>query len=299
MAVYKRTYKPYAGSLTASWSRFLVIARYALETLYQSRLLVAFTVICYVFPIICGVLIYLHHNLSALTVLNLDPEKLMPINAEFFAIFLSVQGALAFLLTMYAGPGLVSPDLTNNALPLYLCRPISRWEYVIGKMAVLYIPLSAITWVPGLILFSMQSGLASNGWAWNNGRLAVAVFLGSIVWISVLSLMALALSAWVRWKLAASALLFGIFFVSSGFGEMVNEVLETNKGHLFNIGHIIGTVWANMLQISARKSILGEMFDIRRGEEYPIWAAWLMLGLICAACVMLLNRRLRAREVVR
>ena len=56
--------------------------------------------------------------------------------------FLSVQGVFAFLLTAYAGPGLISPDLSNNALPLYLCRPISRTEYVLSKMAVLFIPLS-------------------------------------------------------------------------------------------------------------------------------------------------------------
>ena len=44
MAVYKRNYKPYEGVLTADWSRFLVPARYALETLFQSRLLVGFMV---------------------------------------------------------------------------------------------------------------------------------------------------------------------------------------------------------------------------------------------------------------
>ena len=51
----------------------------------------------------------------------------------------------------------MSPDLRNNGLPLYLSRPFSRTEYVLGKMSVLLILLSAITWVPGLLLFLFQA----------------------------------------------------------------------------------------------------------------------------------------------
>jgi hypothetical protein len=54
------------------------------------------------------------------------------INNTFFYIFNNVQCTLAFLLTTFIGPGLVSPDLVNNA-PLYFIRPISRTEYVLGR----------------------------------------------------------------------------------------------------------------------------------------------------------------------
>ena len=107
-------------------------------------------------------MIYLHHNLSAITLLRINPDKLLPIDGDFFGAFLSFQGALAFMLTAYAGPGLISPDLSNNALPLYLCRPINRTEYILGKMAVLFIPLS---------LYHVDSGTAA---VRNSGRLAGA-----------------------------------------------------------------------------------------------------------------------------
>ena len=160
MAVYKRNYKPYEGRLTPDWSRFLVPSRYALETLFQSRLLIGFMVASYIVPIFAATVIYLHHNLSALTLLRINPDDLLPIDGDFFGAFLSFQGALAFILTAYAGPGLVSPDLSNNALPLYLCRPINRTEYILGKMAVLFIPLSCITWVPGLAAVRNSGRLA-------------------------------------------------------------------------------------------------------------------------------------------
>ncbi|MGH9629659.1 MAG: ABC transporter permease [Bryobacteraceae bacterium] len=299
MAIHKRSYKPYEGRPTPEWSRFLILSRYSLETLFQSRLLIAFLVACYLFPIFCGLTIYLHHNLSALTVLDESAAGLIPIDNEFFSIFLGVQGVFAFLLTAYAGPGLISPDLSNGALPLYLSRPISRVEYVLGKMAVLFIPLSAITWIPGLILFGIQGGLEGGGWAWNNLRIAAALFMGSWLWIVILSLLALAISAWVRWRLAASALLFGVFFVAAGFSEMINEVLRTKLGYLINLSHLIGTVWAKLFDLTARHSFVRELFNVRRGDEVPLWAAWVMLGCVCAACVLLLNRRLKAREVVK
>jgi ABC-2 type transport system permease protein len=298
MAVYKRNYKPYEGVLTADWRRFLVPARYALETLFQSRLLVGFMVAAWIVPIFGATVIYLHYNLSAISLLRLNPDKLLPIDGDFFGAFLSFQGALAFILTAYAGPGLISPDLSNNALPLYLCRPINRTEYILGKMAVLFIPLSFITWIPGLLLFAIQAGLQGQGWGWDHIRYAWAIFAGSWVWITLLALLAVALSAWVRWKLAASALLFGVFFISSALGAMVNEVLVTRAGNVLSLGYVIGVIWANMLQLPTTKTLFGEMFDIRRGDEIPQYMAWLVLGVVCAACIALLNRRLRAKEVV-
>lgn len=298
MAVYKRNYKSYEGRTTPGWSRFLVPARYSLETLYKSRLLLTFTVLCFVFPIVLATLVYLRHNLSAIELLGVSPRDLVVVDGNLFAILLSVQGMFAVLLTAYAGPGLISPDLSNNALPLYLCRPISRAEYVIGKMLVLFVPLSGITWIPALLIWLLEANLEGNGWGWSNLNLAAGTFVGSWIWILFLSLAAMALSAWVRWKLLASALQFGIFFITAALNGILNEVLETKLGGLVNPGFVIGFLWAKLLQIRPRQSMLGEMFNVRRGDEVPVWAAWLTLALMCAACVWLLNRRLRAREVV-
>jgi hypothetical protein len=44
--------------------------------------------------------------------------------------------------------------------------------------------------------------------------------------------------------------------------------------------------------------MLGELFDIRTGEEIPTWAALCMIAGICAVCVTMLNKKLRGREVV-
>ena len=58
---------------------------------------------------------------------------------------MGIQSTLAFFIAAFAGPGLISPDLTNGALPLYLSRPFSRAEYTLGKFSVLALLISAIT----------------------------------------------------------------------------------------------------------------------------------------------------------
>lgn len=298
MAVYKRYYKSYEGRLTHEGLRWLVPAKYSLEQLFQSRLVIGYSVACYLFPIFAGLMIYLRYNTSAISFLNVNTKDLMPVDAGFFAVFLSVQGFFSFLMTAYAAPGLVGPDLANNALPLYLCRPISKAEYVLSKMAVLLIPLSLITWVPGTILWAMQAGLDDAGWASQNLHLLNGMFWGALLWILLLSLLGLALSAWVRWKIMASALLFGFFFISSALSAIVNRVLETNYGYLLNPGHLIGVIWARMLDVGPKKTLLGNLFDVRLSDDVPQWAAWLAMGAIMTFCVWLLDQKLRGREVV-
>ena len=124
-------------TLTPSWSRFLILPRYSYARLFQSKFLIMFLVACFFYPLGCAGFIYLSHNLSFLKTFNVQVGNLLSINGKFFLTFCGFQGGMAYLLTAFVGPSLVSPDLTNNALPLYFCRPFSRTEYVVGKMSVL------------------------------------------------------------------------------------------------------------------------------------------------------------------
>jgi ABC-2 type transport system permease protein len=199
---------------------------------------------------------------------------------------MSVQGVLAFLMTAFAGPGLISPDLANGALPLYFCRPFSRAEYVLGKSAVLGILLSEITWVPGVILFIIQASFAGASWTWNNLWIVGSFILGSLIWIAILSMLAMALSAWVKWRIVAGALLLAVMFFGAGFAQAVNAVLRIDAGHFFDIGYLMAVVWTSLFQ---RENELA----ISPGQ------AWIAILLYCSVCLWLLMRKVRAYEVVR
>ena len=286
MAVYKQTYKGYEGKRTAAWSRFLILMRYSYARLFQSRFLVLFLALCFFYPLGCATMIYLSHNSPALAMLRLQADALPAIDGKFFYEFCVVQGVLALLLTAFVGPSLISPDLANGGLALYLSRPFSRTEYVAGKMTVLLVLLSLITWIPGLLLYAIQA--SCTGWTWvkPNLWLAGSIVLGPLIWIVVLSLIALALSAWVKWRIAAGACVLGLHFVGAGFAQAINEILRTRNGSLINLGEVIHTIW-------------GDLFDCSRGTDLSVTQAGIVLGVTCALCLGLLARRIRGFEVIK
>jgi len=286
VAVYRRTYTSYSGALTPAWSRWRVLFRYSRTNLFRSKLQTGLFVFCFFYPLLCVLGIYLAHNLSFLEKFGAGGSQFLIIDSKFFFYFVSVQGVLAFILTAFTGPGLISPDIANGALPLYFCRPFSRAEYVLGKASVLAILLSQITWIPGLVLFAVQATLAGPEWAWDHFWIVGSIVLSSCIWIAILSLLALALSAWVKWRIVAGALLLGVLFFGAGFAQAINAVMRTQLGHFIDIPYLMSTVWTDLFRIET---------------DHPIssGAAWIALFAYCGICLALLVRKVRAFEVVR
>lgn len=285
MAVYRRTYTSYSGPLTPAWSRCLVLFRYSRRNLFRSKLQTALFVLCFFYPLLCLLSIYLAHNLSFLEKLGARTQ-LLSIDNKFFFYFMNVQGALGFVLTAFTGPGLISPDMANGALPLYFCRPFSRAEYVFGKASVLTIVLSQITWIPGLILFAVQASLAGPGWTSDHLWIAGSLILSSFLWIAILSLLAMALSAWVKWRVVAGALLLAVLFFGAGFAQAINAVMRTQSGHFLDIVYLMATVWNSLFRMDSERAMSSA-------------AAWIALLVYCGICLALLVRKVRAYEVIK
>src|SRR5262249_40078154 len=112
--------------------------------------------------------------------------------------------------------------------------PFSRFEYVVGKMSVLLILLSLITWVPGILLFLFNSYLEGGSWMAENLWIANAVFTLSFSWLALLALLSMAFSAWIKWRTAASAALFAILIIPTPIGFAIQGIFGTTVGHLLN-----------------------------------------------------------------
>lgn len=309
MAVYEHFYRAYEGASHTPWSRFLVIPRYALRDVFKSKLLTTVFIFCFIYPLIAAILVYLHHNANALALLQINVRELLPIDASFFQTFLEVQGAFSLIVTVLVAPPLISRDLSNNALPLYLCRPLSRTEYVLGKMAVLAILLSLITWIPGLLIFFFQASLAGFTWFWSNLWMIQAIFSGSMVWITLLALLSLAVSSFLKWRVVASGALLALFFVPSAFGAIVNQLFLTRMGSLVSLWAMMINIWSGLFGIFERESgrvrgrvdspmYEGKIVDIVLLEP-PLWASWLIVGFVCVVCIWILARKVRAYEVIK
>jgi len=290
MAVFEHGHRPYAGPLRPERWRFLILARYGFGEALRPRLLLLLFGLGCLLPLGWATIIYLRYNVTALQALAVDPSKLVQVDASFFYWFLNVESGIGVLLTAFIGPQLVSPDLAHGAIALYLSRPFSRREYVLGKLTVLLGLLSALTWVPALLLYFFQAGLAESGWLAANLRIAGAILAASLVWMLVLSLVALALSAWVKWRPVAGMMFLGLFVLGAAFGAVISGTFGTGWGHVFNLGLLLREVWSALFGL--------EPFGLPQRLP-PLWAAWTALAAIAGAALLLLARRVRAIEVVR
>lgn len=293
MAVYKRRYNPYSGSLTPEWSRFYVLARYAFADLFKSRVFVMLLILALVPCLFFAGYIFVANNNTFQIIMQLRSTGFVKVENYFFVTLMIVQTQLAFLLNCWVGPTLISGDLINGALPLFLSRPFSRAEYIVGKLAVLAILLSVVTWVPALLLFSLQSGLATGGWIWSHLWMVLPIILCSAIWILMLSLISLAISAWVKIRIVATGVTFISFFIPAGLGGIYDLIMSSHWGRLLNFSDLFRGILMHSLRAEE------QLPAFARFDEVPIPMAWGMLLLVCIFALFLLNTRLRAREVVR
>jgi ABC-type transport system involved in multi-copper enzyme maturation permease subunit len=268
-----------------------VLSRYGLATLFDSRPFTAYAMLCMV-PFIGGlVFIYLGHSNTAQLLFGANFDASALINNVWFLTFLGFEAWMGFILAVWGGPGMITKDFANNSVQLYLSRPLSRTEYLFGKVSVLGALLSCTTWIPALFLFFIHAELQGNGWLWQNLWMAGSIFLASILWIAVISLLSMAVSVWVRWRIAASALMFAVFFVLPILGFAMNQILRTEWGRLINLPYVTTVIWAHLFRLTAMNRHGGDL------DAIPLWSAWASLLSVCAFCFWLLDRKLRAREV--
>jgi ABC-type transport system involved in multi-copper enzyme maturation permease subunit len=293
MAVYKRRYNSYTGSLTPQWSRFFVLTRFAFADLFKSRFFVLLLIFCLIPCLFFAGYIFVANNKTIQLFMQLRANDLLKVGSESFIVMMMAQAQAAFLLNCWVGPVLISGDLTNGALPLFLSRPFSRADYVLGKLSVLGLLLSAVTWIPCLLIFGLQSGLAKDGWIWSHLWMVVPIVFCSAIWILMLSLISLAVSAWVKLRIVATGVIFIIFFVPGGLGEMFNAIMGTRWGELLNFSFLFKLILEKGFH--ERTGLVGD----RAWNEIPVAAAWGSLICVCLLALVILNVRLRARETVR
>jgi ABC-2 type transport system permease protein len=286
VAVYKRGYRRYDGALTGRWTRFLVLPRYAWRNLYQQRLVLLLTTVAFIWPLLCAAFVYLTNHVDLLQGLDQGFLDFIRVDGRFFSIFMYVQGGFAVFLAALAGPGLIAPDLANNALPLYFSRPLTRWSYALARLTVIIGMLSVVTWVPGLLLFGLQVGMAGGWWFVANWTLGAGVVIGFLLWLLVLSLVAMASSAYVKWRVVAGAVSLAVFFILSGVSQMIDVVFRVTWGHVLDPAWAVNRVWCTLLGVTPPGGP-------GAGPSMLTLAAFVLL------LVLVIERKLRPVEVVR
>jgi hypothetical protein len=293
MAVYERRYRPYVGPETPTRWRFLVPTRYVLSRLFDSKGFLFFLALCCLPTIGFLVYTYIANNLDRLSQLFGAEQAVPPQTLTEFVFMLffeiHVQG-LGMIMTTVVGPRIISPDLVNNALPLYFVRPFGKWEYVAGKVGVIFSLISLITVVPAVLLWLTQSAMS---WDWMTSHfdLLLGIIVCGFAAALVYALIAAAISAVIRWRLVAAVMTFAVVTMGPPVALATNMMLRTDSGGLLDVQHMLRMLRHHLIgDSSAINSPLG---------LFSLPAAAAMLTIVCGACLWILHRKVRAYEVVR
>jgi ABC-type transport system involved in multi-copper enzyme maturation permease subunit len=289
MSVFLHDYQPYSGRTTPLWTRPLVLARYGLAEAWSSKITIGLFVLSLLPCVVELIMIYLADNpVARMLILRGNPA--LTINERFFLTVLEMQCWFALVLASWVAPRLISFDLGDNALPILLSHPVSRFGYLAGKFIALAASLSYVALIPSLALFLYQSYASPEPWMIAHLRLGLGILAGAVIWIGLMSLVGLAVSSWVKWRVIATGAIFAVVFVPAGVGGIVFAILRTKWGLLLNVPVVMTEIWQRLLGVP---TFMNERIQL------PSGAMAAMLVLACLVCVAVLNARIRAREVVR
>ena len=132
--IHDQGYRHYGGRREPQGRRWWVIARAGLMSRVRERRVIGVLLFAWLPFLVRAVQIYASANFQQVAFLAPTPEM--------FREFLSQQEIFIFIVSIVIGAGLIADDKRANALQIYLSKPLTRVEYIAGKLVNL--PLSTL-----------------------------------------------------------------------------------------------------------------------------------------------------------
>ena len=295
MPVYTQRYRFWEGRLTPRWLRWTVITRYHLRQSFSGKSRTAITALVAISVAICFAFlayIYLRANVSLLTLIGVRLPRLPPVNREFFLYAIEAQAFVIGLLTLVVGSNLIADDRRDNAIPLYLSKPLTRLDYLIGKFSVLAFFLLCVTAVPANLLFVFEA-LMEGGWAFVKGNWALPLALTGFSFLitALCGAVMLMASSLVKKGAVAGIVVIGLFVGHNVLAGILSGVFRSPKLRLFSLLFDMDRIglWV----------IVGDNSRRLRDFRFTGPEALGVVLAVTAACALILWVRIRPVEVVK
>ena len=276
MPIHDQTYRRYIGPRAAPGTAWSVIAWNGFRTLAGKRLFLMIMLLGWAWFVVYAV-----QGFSSCTVQKFDVFRL---SAETFRVFFERQGFSVFIVTVYAGVGLIATDRRVHAWQIYLSKPLTRVDYVAGKLAILLVLL--VTWVPATMLLLLQVLFAGDVmFLRENLFLVPAMAVFSLLYALVASFMVLVLSSRSTSPRYVAVLYAGaVLFTDAIFGVVTAVTRSTSTSWV--------SFRATLAQVGDVTFRMSPRYDTPWGVSLAVLVA--LIGL----SVWVLSRRVRGVEVV-
>jgi ABC-2 type transport system permease protein len=278
MPIHDQGYRRYRGGRAPHGGRWWVIARAGILERVRERRFLALLLVAWAPFLVRAVQIYVSSNFA-------QASFLAP-NAETFREFLDQQSVFVFFVTIYVGAGLIANDRRANALQIYLSKPLTRVEYITGKLIVLLAFLLGVTLAPAMMLLVLQMMFAGSvGFVRANLFLIPAITLFSLIQVLLSAFAMLALSSLSRSRRFVAMMYAGVIFFTAAMYQALSAITGTRA-------------WAWLSPEDTLDVLANAIFRIPGPPPIPVPAALLAVIVVIAASVWILERTVRGVEVV-
>ena len=277
MPIHEQGYRRYGGG-KAGGRAWLVIMKTGIRTMLADRKFIVLLVISWMQFLVRAVQFYIAANFSQAAIIA--PK------ADTFRDFLDRQDLFVYIVTVMVGARLIAQDRRVNALQIYLSKPLTRAEYIFGKLGILASFLLFITWVPAILLLGVQVVFAGNfEFVRLNAYLFPAITLYAAIETAMVSTAMLALSSLSTNSRFVGILYTGLIF----FSQAVSGVLRFMTGSTQMSWIAFGN---NLTQVA------DAIFRVPLHYQTPWLLSLLVIVAIVAVSGLILERRVRGVEVV-
>jgi ABC-2 type transport system permease protein len=278
MPIHDQGYRRYEGTRAPHGRTWWVIARAGIMERLRERKFLGLLLFAWIPFFVRVVQMYLAANVPQAAFLEPTPQT--------FREYLDQQSIFVFFITIYVGSGLIANDRRANALQIYLSKPMTRVEYVTGKLVTLLLFLAAVTWVPGILLLILQMLFAGNfTFLRANLFLFPAITLFSLTLILLSAFAMLALSSTTRSRRFVAMMYAGVIFFTAAMYQALRGITNMR-------------VWAVISPEDVLDVIASVIFRAEGPLAIPLWLAVLDIAVIIGVSLWILERRVRGVEVV-
>lgn len=231
-----------------------------------------------------------------------------PFATLFYKSFAGWEMLYLFAIALLVGAGGIAADNRANALQVYLSKPITKADYLLGKWLGVFLVVAGAALLPALLTFAVlgmtyvDEGFFKNE-PWLIGRVLVSCLIPAVTHASLV----LGFSAWSRSPRIAGAMYAGFYFV-------VDIVVTILWGALYGMHMSRGVLLRHLTVSGVITGLAQNVYDVslkmpavvrRRSLETitlnpPNASILLAVGVLaCVLALLAAYWRVRAVEVVK
>ena len=255
------TYRNYDGPMELPTHRWWAISKMCIKLATKKKgFWIASIISGYWYLIIAAVFFFLDLSSQGSPLGTKNPFFSQIVWKDQFLNAFSISQLLLFICALMLGAGAIANDNRAKALLVYLSKPCTKTDYLVGKWMSIFIPITAVVAVPTLLFYGycLMSYRSYGFWSddpWLIVKLLGMIFVPGFFHASV----ALGISSMFDQGRMAGATYAGIYFIGLFFTKamQVTHFINGQNGRTAPIVDKLYYIAVDGLQIGFAKIILG------------------------------------------